>query len=205
MISIGDIMFSFFIHIFVDIIILMTVFHIFNKKEITILETLVLLFIFNIIIFVLDKELNILYTLLGSLVIIAIYYLYMFLYNKEISKVNLEDKVFINRGVVNFHELIKENYTYENLLYSLKKRGINNPSSVDYCIKKNNDLIIFRKNSIKNYPISLIIDGKILKDNLMSINKSYEWIINKIYENNLELKDINYAYFKNKDVFFITN
>ena len=177
----------------------------FNKKEIGFLEELVLLGIFNICFLNLYKEFNILVTILLVALILACYYLYLFLYNREINKINLEDKVFINRGIVNFHELIKENYSYDNLLFNLKKRGINNPSLVDYCIKKNNDLIIFRKNSIKNYPISLIIDGKVLKDNLFSINKSYEWLINKIYENNLELKDINYAYFKNKDVFFITN
>ena len=76
---------------------------------------------------------------------------------------------------------------------------------MDYCIKSNNDLIIFKKNSIKNYPISLIIDGNILKDNLFSIKKNIDWLERKIDDNYLNLKDINYAYYKNNEVYFITN
>ena len=199
-------MFYFFIQIIVSLVILFFTYTIFNKKEFTILEIIILLLIFNISSFSLYKELNILYTVILSTIVILFYYLYVFLYDKNVKKkISLEDKILINRGIVNFQELIKENYSYETLLFNLKKRGIANPSLVDYCIKKDNDLIIFRKNSIKNYPISIIIDGKILKDNLMSINKSYDWLVKKIDDNKLELKDINYAYYKNKDIFFITN
>ncbi|MBR3661494.1 MAG: DUF421 domain-containing protein, partial [Bacilli bacterium] len=105
----------------------------------------------------------------------------------------------------NFNALIKEKISYNKLLYELKKRGIKDPSLVDYCIKKANNYLIFRKNSIKNYPISLIIDGNIIKDNLFSIHKNIEWINQKIEENNLDLKNINYAYFKNKEIYFIVN
>ena len=206
MISIGDIMFYFFIEIMISLIILFLAYSLFNRKEINVLEIIILLLIFNVCIFSLYKELNILYTIFLSFLILVIYYLYLFLRDKTLNKkLNLEDKVLINRGIVNFQELIKENYSYENLMFNLKKRGINNPSLVDYCIKKDNDLIIFRKNSIKNYPISIIVDGKVLRDNLISINKSYEWLIKKLNDNDLDLKDINYAYYKNKDVFFVVN
>ena len=141
-----------------------------------------------------------------SLIIFLTYCLYKYLYEFSLNnKIKNSDKVFINRGIINFQELIKENYSYDNLIYNLKKKGISNPNLVDYCIKKNNDLIIFRKNSIKNYPISLIIDGNILKDNLFSINKTIEWLNKKIIDSNLELKNINYAYFKNREIYFVTN
>jgi len=198
-------MFYFTFKILFYLLIIYFVYYILNKKEITILEILILLFIFNICIYSLYNNINILNTLFLSLIVFISYYLFIFLYNKNIIKKVNEDIVLINRGIVNFNNLIKENITYDNLIYELNKKGIKSPDLIDYCIKKDNELIIFRKNSIKNYPISLIIDGSIIKDNLFSINKSMEWINNKIDENNLELKDINYAYFKNKEIYFITN
>ena len=198
-------MFYFFIQIITSLIIIIFTYHIFKKNEITILETIILLFIFNICLFGLYNSLNVIYIIILSLIVISCYYLYKYLYKLNLDKKCNPDKVLINRGIINFHELIKENYSLDTLIYNLKRKGIKDPSLVDYCIKKDNDLIIFRKNSIKNYPISLIIDGKVLKDNLFSINKSIEWLDKKLIDNDLKLKNINYAYFKNKEVYFITN
>ena len=41
--------------------------------------------------------------------------------------------------------------------------------------------------------------------NLFSINKSIDWLNKKIKDNNLSLININYAYYKNKNVYFITD
>lgn len=199
-------MFLFFIKVFISLIIILFTFYIFSKKEIKILEIIILLFIFNIILFSLYNEIKVLYIVFLSLIVILTYYLYKYLYEVNVNKkIKNVDKVLINRGIINFRELILENYSYESLILNLKKKGINNPSLVDYCIKNGNDLIVFRKNSIKNYPISLIVDGNILKDNLISINKSLEWLDKKLIENDLELKTINYAYYKNKQVYFVVN
>ena len=198
-------MFFFLIKVIFYILIIFGVYYIFNKKEIDILEIIILLFIFNICIYSMYNNLNIIFTLVIALIILSCYYLYVFLYNTNINKKLNNEKILINRGIINFNNLIKEKISYNNLIYELRKKGIDNPSVVDYCIKINKEFIVFKKNSIKNYPISLIVDGNILKDNLFSINKSIEWINNKIIENSLELKDINYAYFKNKEIYFITN
>ena len=198
-------MFSFIIQILISLFIILSFYTVLNKKEIGILEIITLLFIFNISLFTLYRGLNLLYTIILSLIVIMVYYLYIYLYKKDIERKVSDDKVFINRGIINFKELIESGYTYEGLLYNLRKRGIKNPNLVDYCIKKGNDLIIFKKNSVSNYPISIIIDGKIIKDNLFSLNKSLEWLDKKIEDANLELKNINYAYFKNKEVYFVTN
>lgn len=199
-------MFYFFIKIIISLIIILFTFFLFNKKEITILEIIILLFIFNINILSLYLNINISYLIIISLIIILIYYLYIYLYNTNINKkINNQSKAFINRGIINFNELIKNNYSYESLIFNIRKKGYNNPSEIDYCIKNNNDLIIFKKDTVKNYPISIIIDGLILKDNLFSVNKTIEWLNKKINENNLCLKNINYAYYKNKEIYFITD
>ena len=198
-------MFSFIFKIIFYLLIIILSYYIFDKKTINILEIIILLFIFNICIYSLYNSLNIVDTLIMSLIILVSYYLFIFLYDKSINKKIIDENILINRGIINFNALIKEKISYNKLLYELKKRGIKDPSLVDYCIKKANNYLIFRKNSIKNYPISLIIDGNIIKDNLFSIHKNIEWINQKIEENNLDLKNINYAYFKNKEIYFIVN
>ena len=195
-------MFYFIIKCLVYLMIITFSYYYFNRKQITILEILILLFIFNICLFSLYHDINLIITLLLVILTIIVYYLTKFLESKKEIK---EENILINRGIINFQGLLKENITYDNLLFSLKKEGINNPCLVDYCIKKGQDLIILPKNSLGTYPISLIIDGKVLKDNLFSINKSIDWLNKKIKDNNLSLININYAYYKNKNVYFITD
>ena len=198
-------MFSFFFKIFFSFIIILSVYTLFKKNKIEILECLILLFIFQLCLYSFILNINIVNVFFGSILIISIYYLYTFLENKELNKKIPKQNILINRGIINFHELIKIGYTYNELIYNLKKHGINNPNNIDYCIKHNNDLIIFEKNSIRNYPISLIIDGKILKDNLFSLKKTIGWLDKKLEDNNINIKDVNYAYYKENQVYFVTN
>ena len=193
-------MFYFILKFLFYLILIYSTLYIFKLKEITILEIIILIIILNIDLYSLYTNLNIIYTFLLYILVIISYYLYLFLENKTIK----ENNILINRGIINFNNLIKENMTYNNLLFSLKKKGINNPGMVDYCIKRGNNLIVIPKNTIGEYPISIIVDGKVIKDNLFSINKTREWLDKKIKDNNLSLININYAYYKNKNIYFIT-
>ena len=193
-------MFYFILKFLFYLILILSTLYIFKLKEITILEIIILVIVLNIDLYSLYTNLNIIYTFLLYILVIISYYLYLFLENKTIK----ENNILINRGIINFNNLIKENMTYNNLLFSLKKKGINNPGMVDYCIKKGNNLIVIPKNTIGEYPISIIVDGKVIKDNLFSINKTREWLDKKIKDNNLSLININYAYYKNKNIYFIT-
>lgn len=193
-------MFYFILKFLFYLILIFSTLYIFKLKEITILEIIILIIILNIDLYSLYTNLNIIYTFLLYILVIISYYLYLFLENKTIK----ENNILINRGIINFNNLIKENMTYNNLLFSLKKKGINNPGMVDYCIKRGNNLIVIPKNTIGEYPISIIVDGKVIKDNLFSINKTKEWLDKKIKDNNLSLININYAYYKNKNIYFIT-
>lgn len=193
-------MFYFIIKFIVYLFIILFILYILNKKVINILEIIIIVIIINIVLFSLYNNINLIYTILLVVITMLSYYLYLFLENKTIK----ENNILINRGIINFNNLIKENMTYNNLLFSLKKKGINNPGMVDYCIKRGNNMIVLPKSTVGEYPISIIVDGKVIKDNLFSINKTREWLDKKIKDNNLSLININYAYYKNKNIYFIT-
>ena len=72
-------MFSFFFKIIVSILIIFTTYYFFQKKEINILEIIVLLFLFQIISYSLYTNQSLLITVLSCILIITIYYLFLML------------------------------------------------------------------------------------------------------------------------------
>ncbi len=54
-----------------------------------------------------------------------------------------------------------------------------------------------------NVPIPLIISGDIKYDSLKQINKNSFWLINNMEKNHLELDNVFYAFYINKETYFI--
>ena len=64
-------MFYFIIQVLISLFILLSIYTLFNQKEITILEILILLFILNICIFTIYSSINIFYTIILSLLVLV--------------------------------------------------------------------------------------------------------------------------------------
>lgn len=196
-------MFYFLLNIIIYYLLIMSIYYYFSRKRMTILDFLIILFLFNIYFIFILKDINIVIALIITLIIILIKDLYEYLYNIKNNQIN-NDKVLIKNGIINFKGLVSNNYSYNRLINNLKRKGIKDILSIDYCALYNNDLIIFQSN-IKSYPVSLIVDGKIIKNNLVLINKKDNWLMEEINNNNLELKSIAYAFYKDKNLYFLTN
>ena len=196
-------MFYFILNIIVYFLLIISLYHYYSQKRITILNFLIMLFLINIYFILLYKDINIIIGLMITLIVLLIERLYNYLYfinKKEINK----DKVLINRGNINFKNLIDNKYSYDKLIYNLKRKGIYNTSDIDYCALYNNDLIIFKSN-IKNYPISLIVDGKIINDHLNSLKKDKKWLYDAVKNENLTIENISYAFYKDQKLYFLTS
>lgn len=116
--------------------------------------------------------------------------------------------LIINRGIINYKEMIKQKYTLDNLLYELRKRSIKDINEVEYAVLENDgSLNIFKYNFIdlnQTYPLPLILDGVIQDDTLDYIGKSRTWINNYLKENQVNKNNIFYAFYKNKNIYIIT-
>ena len=165
-----------------------------NKMNIT--NFIVILFNMNIYFLFIYKDINFLYGILVLISSLIISYFFS-LFNK-----NNQEIVLIKDGNINFHELLNH-YSYYKLIKYLKRHHIK-LDEVSYCIKKNNNLVIIKNKDI-NFPISLIVDGKLINENLKLINKDKDWLTRELLENNLLVKDVEYAYFKKNKVYFINN
>ena len=124
------------------------------------------------------------------------------------SLIDGNPSVIINRGKVNFEEMLKQRYNLDDLLTQLRAKSIKSIEEVDYAIlETSGKLSIFKREDDKNhtYPLPVIIDGKIQEDVLIQIGKDKKWIEESLKKEEYLLDDIFYGFYRNKRLFLIRN
>lgn len=147
---------------------------------------------------------------ISVLVFLEICLAYISLKNKDIRKV-LEGKpsLVISNGLINYHEMIRQRYTLDDLLLALRQKEIKDISEVEYAfLEPNGKLSIFKYAPFKirgSYPMPLVLDGKLDKDTLKHIKKTEEWFDNVLRVKDLKRRDIFYAFYKKGKIYIIKN
>lgn len=115
--------------------------------------------------------------------------------------------LIINKGKINYKEMLKQRYTLDDLLLELRNNGIKNLKDVEYAILENNGHLSIFKYSFfdldNNNPFPLILDGIVQKDTLDYIEKDEKWLFDYLLNKGLVLDDIFYAFYKNKKIYVI--
>jgi len=110
-------------------------------------------------------------------------------------------------GKVNYHEMIKQRYTLDDLLLSLRQKEIKDINEVEYAfLETNGKLSIFKYKPFKiktAFPMPLILDGQIQNDTLKYLKKDEKWVNKLLVVYNVKLTNIFYAFYKNKKVYII--
>lgn len=115
--------------------------------------------------------------------------------------------LLIVNGKLNFKELIKNRYTLNDLLLELRQNSIKSIKDVEYAVlESNGKLSVFKYNILKtksDFPMPLIIEGDIQEETLRNLKKNKEWIVNKIHNKGMLVKDIFYCFYKNNKIYII--
>ena len=114
--------------------------------------------------------------------------------------------VMINRGLINFKEMVKQRYNIDDLLTQLREQHVKSIEEVDYAIlETSGKLSVFKKkdNRFGDYPLPLILDGKIQEDTLKQIQKNEKWLQKTLTEEKVNIEDIFYAFYQEKNIFII--
>lgn len=115
--------------------------------------------------------------------------------------------LIINKGKINFKEMVKQRYTLDDLLLELRYKSIKNIEDVEYAVLENNGkLSIFKYNFLKldtANPFPIILDGKIQKDTLKYIKKNETWVYNLLEKEGVPINEVFYAFYKNKKTYII--
>ena len=112
--------------------------------------------------------------------------------NKFREIVDGKQSVIINKGKLNFSEMIKQRYSLDDLLLQLREQQIRTIEEVDYAILENNGkLSVFvKQDKDKNiFPLPIILDSIIQDDNLVFINKDRKWVLNILNKKKINLKE----------------
>ncbi len=150
------------------------------------------------------------YTILPIICLVLLEVLFAFISIKSRKIRCLFDgkpSLIIVGGKINYKEMIKQRYSLDDLLISLRQKEIRDISMVEYAfLEPNGKLSVFKYNLFKlksPYPQGLILDGELQKKVLKYIKKTPQWVEDELAKNNLLIKDIFYAFYKNGKIFII--
>lgn len=131
---------------------------------------------------------------------------YSFKYEKVRKFIDGEPSIIINRGKVNFQEMLKQRYNLDDLLMELRSQGIKSIEEVFYAVLEvSGRLSVFTKDMNVEYPLPVILDGKVDEEVLYQIGKNNDWLDEVINKEGYSLKEIFYAFYRNNELFIIKN
>lgn len=113
--------------------------------------------------------------------------------------------LIIDRGRVDYKEMVRQRYTIDDLLFELRQKGIKSLESVEYALlEPNGKLSIFEKKIFdKNLPLPLIVDGEIQTSTLKFIKKTKLWLKESLKKQNLLVSDVFYCFYKGYTLYII--
>ena len=115
--------------------------------------------------------------------------------------------LIIINGKINYHEMVKQRYSLDDLLVALRQKEIRNIEDVEYAfLEPNGKLSIFKYNFFKlksAYPMPLIVDGSIQDKALKYIHKTKSWLEQELKNKKLNVKDVFYAFYKESKIYLV--
>lgn len=116
--------------------------------------------------------------------------------------------LIICNGKVNYKEMVKQRYSMDDLLLSMRQKEIKDLNEIEYAfLEPNGKLSIFKYNIFRlqsSYPMPLILDGEINKKTLQFLKKDRFWLEEEVAKRNLVIANIFYAFYKGKKIYLIT-
>ena len=115
--------------------------------------------------------------------------------------------LIICNGKVNYHEMIKQRYSMDDLLLSMRQKSIHDIREIEYAfLEPNGKLSIFQYKPFllrSSYPMPLILDGEINKKTLQFIKKDKNWLLKELAQKRIMVANVFYAFYKNKKIYII--
>lgn len=115
--------------------------------------------------------------------------------------------LIVCNGKVNYKEMVRQRYSMDDLLLSLRQKEIKDIQDVEYAfLEPNGKLSIFKYNLFKissSYPMPLILDGEINKKTLEFLRKDKVWLTFELQKKGLKIEDVFYAFYNHQKIYLI--
>lgn len=114
--------------------------------------------------------------------------------------------IIIQNGFINMRAMKKEMYSIDDLITQIREKKIMDLSEISLAIlETNGTLSVFRKEKYQDTRLPIVLSGKICKENLEFFGLEEENINKFFQKHRLRLKNIIYASYDKKDVFYYEN
>lgn len=145
---------------------------------------------------------------IAILVVLEIVLAYLGIKSKTVRNIlSGKPSLLISRGHINYHEMVKQRYSLDDLLVSLRQQEIRSIDEVEYAIlEPNGKLSIFKYKPFKiksNYPMPLILDGSLQEKTLKYIKKNKLWLSEELDKKKIRIEDVFYAFPKGQKIYII--
>ena len=115
--------------------------------------------------------------------------------------------LIVANGNVNYKEMVRQRYSMDDLLLSLRQNGVKSIDEIEYAfLEPNGKLSIFKYNLLhtkSNYPMPIIVDGELQAKALSFIKKDKRWLEGELARKDLKIEDVFYAFKKKKKIYII--
>ncbi len=131
---------------------------------------------------------------------------YITLKNSKVrDKIEGSLSVIIANGKVNYQEMKKQNYTFDDLMNQLRDKDVRSISEVDFAILEvGGTLSVFKKGESHISPLPVIISGQFMKENFSFLDINEEKVKSLLKEKGYEnINHILYANYENDELFII--
>lgn len=198
---------------FVFYIVIIILYRVMGKREVSelkVVDLVVSMFIANIVAVGIENYKNNILFVIAPVVLLVFMQVVLsklsFKYANVRKLVDGEPSVIVNRGRINFEEMLRQRYNLDDLLMELRSQGINSIEKVDFAILEvSGRLSVFEKEDNNEYPLPVILDGKVEEEALVQLEKDNDWLMRMIEKEGYSLKDVYYAFYRNKELFLIKN
>ena len=153
---------------------------------------------------------SMLYTLIPISILAVLQLILAFISLKKPKIRNFLDgnpSVIIKDGKINYKEMVKQKYNLDDLLVQIREKGYRSIEEIEYAILENNGTL-----SVFNYakektplPLPLILDSNIQTDTLKHLKKDEKWVYNLLQKKKININEVFYAFYKDKNIFIIKN
>ena len=131
---------------------------------------------------------------------------YVTLKNKKVREfIDGKKSIIINNGEIDFEEMKRQKYTFDDLYSQIREKGIDSISLIRWAILENSGKlsVITYKESTSDFPDPLISDGIISVDNIKKAGLTEKYVLNQISKNNIEsIKNINLCIYTDGNLVF---
>lgn len=143
---------------------------------------------------------------IGLLVVLQKLLSYITLKNSSLrNTIEGKPSVLIANGKVDYQEMQKQSYTFDDLMNQLRDKEIRSISEVDYAILEvGGTLSVFKKGEQKISPLPIIISGKYIEENFKYLDIDEDDVRQLLLEKGYkDIKHILYANYENNELYVI--